>query len=307
MNKIDELIGPTVAIILAFNEQLHIERAVVSALQLADYVYVIDAFSNDQTKILAEKAGAIVLQNIWTTHSGQFNWALTQLPSNTGWVIRIDADEYVDQQLVSQFHKAKYSTANGLTFNREIHFCGSRIHFGGVFPVAIVRAFRYGKGRCEARLMDEHIIVEGEIRSLKGLLVDQNLNSLTWWIDKHNRYASLEAAELLNVRHKFMRRQADDNNCSLGKSAKLKRWLKSTIYLRLPSASRARLYYFYRVYVRLGILGSREERRFHFLQGLWYRYLVDSKVHEVEQFIKNHKCGIVDAVLIKLNLNFKDE
>ncbi len=306
MSTLTPMLNPTVAIILAFNEEVHIARAVVSAFCLADKVYVIDAMSTDRTKSLAEALGAVVLQNPWTTHAAQFNWALEQLPPDTGWVVRLDADEFVDNALIMDFHRKKNGSHNGLTFDREIHFCGTRIRFGGLFPVPVVRAFRFNKGSCEQRLMDEHILVDGSTGRVEGLLIDQNLNSLDWWIDKHNRYASLEAAEMLNRKYGFLNRPMSGHLGTLGTSARTKRWIKNSVYLRLPGGFRARLYYLYRAYLRLGILGNREERTFHFLQGFWYRYLVDAKVADVERYMHIHDCDIREAAFRVLRLNIKD-
>ena len=42
--------------------------------------------------------------------------------------------------------------------------------------------------------MDEHMILrEGSILHLNGDLIDHNLNDITWWINKHNSYATREA------------------------------------------------------------------------------------------------------------------
>lgn len=296
---------PTIAIILAFNEELHIARAVKSAFRLADHVYVIDSLSTDGTTRIAESLGATVLRNAWTTHAGQFNWALSQLPADTGWVVRLDADEFVDDTLVSDFHRMQRGPHDGLAFNREIHFCGSRIRFGGLFPVSVVRAFRFGKGRCEQRLMDEHILIDGATGRVGGLLIDQNLNPLDWWIEKHNRYASLEAAETLDKKYGFLDRPVPTvGDGALGTNARFKRWLKYSVYLNLPGGFRAMLYYLYRAYFRLGILGSREERMFHVLQGYWYRYLVDAKVADVERYMNTHACDIREAASRVLRLKF---
>ncbi len=306
MTNLTQVPNSTVAIILTFNEELHIERAVTSALRLADKVYVIDSMSTDRTKALAESLGAVVLQNPWTTHAGQFNWALAQLPPFGGWVVRLDADEFVDNQLVEDFHRKKQGSHNGLTFNREIHFCGSRIRFGGLFPVPVIRAFRYGKGHCEQRLMDEHILIDGTTGRVEGLLIDQNLNPIDWWIEKHNRYASLEAAEILNRTYNFLNRKAIIHKVALGKSARIKRWIKDSVYLRLPAGFRSRLYYVYRVYIRFGILGDRQERTFHFLQAFWYRYLVDAKVADVERYMSIHNCNVHVATSRVLRIKIEE-
>lgn len=132
-------------------------------------------------------------------------------------------------------------------------FQGRLMRHGGIFPVRALRLFRHGRGQCENRWMDEHIKVAGLTVDFRGELIDDNLNSLTWWTDKHNKYASREAVDLLNLQYHFM---PQDSVASLrgGKQAGVKRWVKEVVYARLPGGFRAFAYFFYRYVLRLGFL-----------------------------------------------------
>ena len=143
--------------------------------------------------------------------------------------------------------------------------------------------------------MDEHIKVAGPTVHLKGELIDDNLNSLTWWTEKHNRYASREAVDLLNLEYRFMPR---DSVARLrgGSQAGFKRWLKEVVYARLPGGFRAFAYFFYRYVLRLGFLDGQAGTAFHFLQGFWYRYLVDAKVAEVRRYMRDSDVDVVTAI-----------
>ena len=66
--------------------------------------------------------------------------------------------------------------------------------------------FRYNRGRSEDRWMDEHIVVDGSEVQLSGELLDDNKKSLSWWIEKHNQYASREVVEILDAEYKFFAR-----------------------------------------------------------------------------------------------------
>ena len=54
--------------------------------------------------------------------------------------------------------------------------------------------------------------------------------------------------------------------------------------------------FFYRHVLRLGFLDGRAGAAFHFLQGFWYRFLVDVKVSEVERYVACHRVSIVEAI-----------
>ena len=92
------------AIILTFNEEIHLARCIESILPLTRDILVVDSLSSDRTVEIAHKYGAKVLERAWeNNHSIQFNWALTQLDAaETEWVFRIDADEVLTQDLVSE-------------------------------------------------------------------------------------------------------------------------------------------------------------------------------------------------------------
>jgi len=220
------------------------------------------------------------------------------LAEDTDWWWRLDADEYVTPELAHEIQTRTGTLGpeiSGVFVPRRMTFLRRKIKWGGVFPVQMLRLFRYGKGRCENRWMDEHILVDGATTGFQGELIDDNINSLTWWTEKHNSYSSREAVDLLNLKYGFM---AQDTVADLrgGQQAGVKRWVKEHVYARLPLGLRAFLYAFYRYVIRLGFLDGREGTAFHLLQGFWYRYLVDTKVFEVERKITQDRMTPQDAI-----------
>ena len=286
------------AIILTLNDSQHLQRCLTSLEGVVDQVLVADCFSSDDTLRIAKENRARVVQHEWINYATQFNWALTQLDVDTDWVLRIDADEYLTPELATEIRdrlSGLGEEVDGAVCGRRMTFQGRLIRFGGVFPIRVLRLFRYGHGECENRWMDEHIKVTGTTVDFQGELFDDNLNSLTWWTDKHNRYASREAVDLLNLKYDFM--PVDSvANLSGGSQAGVKRWIKESVYARLPGGFRAFAYFFYRYVIRLGFLDGRAGTAFHFLQGFWYRYLVDAKVAEVERYMKQKHVDIATAI-----------
>ena len=266
-----------------------------------------DCFSTDDTIRIAQEYGARVVQRAWVNYASQFNWALTQLDGDTDWVLRIDADEYLTPELVGEIRARLPGVGpevDGIFFDRRMTFQRRLIRHGGVFPIRVLRLFRFGRGQCENRWMDEHIKVAGPTVALTGELIDDNLQSLTWWTAKHNQYASREAVDLLNLEYHFM---PHDTVASLrgGHQAGVKRWLKEQVYARLPGGFRAFAYFFYRYVIRLGFLDGQAGTAFHFLQGFWYRYLVDAKVAEVKRVMRETGCDVVGAIERVLEIRLK--
>jgi glycosyltransferase involved in cell wall biosynthesis len=292
-------------IILTKNEELHIERAMASVACVADRCLVVDSGSTDATLSLAKSAGAEILCNPWTNHAAQFNWALDQLGPETQWVLRLDADEIVTDELAAEIKSVLPTLETniaGIYISRRMAFLGKRIKWGGLFPLRVMRLFRHGQGRCENRWMDEHIIASGPTVNFLGEILDDNRNSLSWWTEKHNGYASREVVDLLSLEYGFA--QVDSvANVGQRSQARVKRYMKENVYARLPSGLRAFAYFFYRYILRLGFLDGKEGAAFHILQGLWYRYLVDMKLHEVKSFMKNTGAGPKDAIRSVLGID----
>lgn len=294
-------------VILTKNEERHIERALASVAAIAERCLVIDSGSTDRTVEIATALGAQVLTHPFITQAQQFNWAIKQLPAKTEWVLRLDADEIVTEALAMEIREelaALPAKTQGVFVSRRMHFLGRRMQWGGVFPVRILRIFRHGRGHCENRWMDEHIIVDGPTAEFSGEIIDDNLNSLTWWTDKHNSYASREVVDILNQEYGFMP-QDTVASLSRGQQAGVKRWIKENVYAGLPGGFRAFAYFFYRYFIRLGFLDGKEGTAFHVLQGFWYRYLVDMKLHEVESHIKSHNVDVVTAINDVLGINVR--
>jgi glycosyltransferase involved in cell wall biosynthesis len=293
------------AVILTKDESCHIARSIGSIAGVADRILVVDSGSADDTVAIAEGLGAEVICNPWRNYAYQFNFALNHLPYGTDWVLRLDADEIVSPKLAGEI-AAKVGRLgpeiSGVFVSRRISFLGRPIRWGGVFPIKVLRLFRAGEGRCEERWMDEHILVKGATAGFDGEILDDNLNSLSWWTEKHNAYASREVVDLLNLEYRFM---AHETVADLrgGQQAGVKRWLKERAYVRLPGGVRALVYFLYRYVLRLGFLDGREGAAFHVLQGFWYRYLVDIKLHEVKTYMKTRNADVVMAIRAVLNIS----
>lgn len=294
------------AIILTFNEERHIARCIKSLGDQCASITVIDSGSNDQTRQISEDLGAEVLINPFVNHAEQVNFAIDKLADKTGWFLRIDADEIIDNEVSQNLAAVVYSVADevdGILIMRRIHFMGRRIRHGGIEPNWQLRLWRSGTGRCENRWMDEHMIVAGSVQKSEIVLSDINLNSLDWWISKHNSYASREAIEVLNSSHHF--KPVDSLPTGAGIQANKRSFLKNNIYNNVPAELRSLLYFVFRYFVLFGFLDGKAGWHFHVLQGFWYRFLVDAKLFEVRKYMKQHDVDVVVAIDRVLGIKLK--
>jgi len=203
------------------------------------------------------------------------------------WIMRMDADEYLEPELQKELAtllKNVPGDVDGIYLKRKVFFYGKWIRHGGFYPHILLRIWRNGKGCMEQRWMDEHIVLLPGSKTItaKHDMVDDNLKGITFWINKHNSYASREAVDLLNNKYPLYPRD-DEIEKFDDPQAKRKRMVKDRVYSRLPIFMRASLYFFYRYFLRLGFLDGALGFVWHFMQGFWYRLLVDVKVMEIER------------------------
>ena len=275
------------AIILTYNEEKHISRCINSLKNICEEIFVIDSFSKDRTVEIAKELGAQVYQNPWKNYATQFNWGLKNCPITTEWIWRIDADEFLEGNLGVAMKNtlAKCNNeVNGIYVRKRIDFMGKPLLHGGWYPSYHLKVWRRGHGECENRWMDEHIrIFDGTTITIEeGNQVDANLNDLTWWTEKHNGYATREMADMLMMEYRLDDRDKEVQAKFWGTEEQRKRWLKMK-YIKTPLFLRPFINFNIRYILKGGFLDGKEGFIWHFLQGFWYRFLVDAKIYEIKK------------------------
>jgi glycosyltransferase involved in cell wall biosynthesis len=284
-------------IILTYNEEKHIERCIRNAQNFSNKIFLVDSYSSDRTVEMAEALGAKVHQNKWeNNYARQFNWGLQNLPITTEWVFRLDADEYLSEELIEEignkFPKLS-SEVSGVIFERKMIFLEKLIN-KGMIQMNMLRLFKYGYGQCEDRWMDEHIILsKGITAEFQHYFVDHNLNSLGWWTNKHNGYSIREAIDLLDYELNLTENEIENNFLSLDAANKRRKKLK---YAKLPLFWRSFYYFMYRYFIKFGFTQGKEGFLWHFLQGWWYRTLVDAKIYEIKKYCGNDVLKIKEYI-----------
>lgn len=274
-------------IILTYNEELHIKRCIENVIPIAKDIFIIDSYSTDRTLEIARNFPNVhILQNKWeNNHAKQFNWGLEQAEIQTTWVLRLDADEYLMPELVNEV-KEKLPTlsedVSGVVIKRR-HIFMNQWMKRGIYPIKLLRIFKYGKGMCEQRLMDEHIqLIEGRSVEFENDFCDHNLNDLLWFCHKHVNYAIREAVDLLDIEYDLTGSAKTDTGKKITKQAYEKR-LKKHKYAKQPLFVRSFAYFCYRYFIKGAWKDGKVGFIWTFMQGWWYRTLVDAKIFEIKK------------------------
>jgi len=275
---------PISVIILTYNEELNLENCLKSIVDWVGEIFVIDggpfnSYSSDKTLAIAEKYGAKITKHPFENQAQQFNWALDNLDIKNDWILRLDADEYLSEELKKEIAEVLPKTPpeiSGFYIKRRVYFMGRWIKHGGYYPTWFLRFWRKGCAKYEDREVDEHIVlVSGKTKFLKNDFVDENHKNLEWWIQRINNYTTREVI----ARKKEVGQKSSLGNF-FGIQSERKRWIRKNIYYCLPLFTRAFIYFVYRYFIKFGFLDGKEGLIFHFLQGCWNQFLVDAKILE---------------------------
>lgn len=274
-------------IVLTYNESIHMSRCLASLENLDARILIVDSYSTDGTQSISQSYGVEVYENPFVNQAQQFQWGMDNCDVETEWVLRLDADETIDTELISNindFIENDGNGHNGAIFHRKHIFLGKWIKHGGRYPLPMLRLFRRGTAHVEQRWMDEHIVLDyGTSTILNGGFEDNNLNLVGWFIDKHNKYATREMVDIMLK--SILPGESSGITESTGFSIKFKRLLKDSFYNKLPYFIRPTLYFLFRYFIQLGFLDGAKGFAYHFMQGFWYRTLVDLKCMEVERLM----------------------
>lgn len=272
-------------IILTYNEEMHLPRLLQSIAGLNAPVFILDSGSTDQTMAIGTEFGAQFLQHPFENHPKQWDYALKNFAIQTPWVICLDADQIVTPELkqhLINFRDEDYAGIDGIYFNRKNFFKGRWIKHGGYFPFYLLKMMRYGVGYSDTNEnMDHRFVVPGKTSIWKdGYLLEENLkeNNISFWIAKHNRYSDLVAQE--EVERMQLGKAQTENPDFWGSPNERKAWRKQ-LWWKLPRYVRPMLYFTQRIIFQLGFLDGRTGIIFHFLQGFWFRLIVDIKIEEI--------------------------
>jgi|SRR5579883_530374 len=268
-------------IVLTYNEEVNLPDCLASLGGLNCAVWVVDSGSTDRTIEIARNHGAEVASHPFENYAAQRNWALDHLPVQADWVLNLDADERLTPELVTEIKellKHVPPDTGGFMLRKRTVFMGRWIRHGGHYPSYHLRLFRAGRGRCEDRLYDQHFLAEGRIERLTKDYIDVIGSNISSWSIRHVKWAGMEAREILASRGGV----GQVTPSFFGNPIQRRRWWRST-YSAWPLFARAFFYWLYRYFLKLGFLDGVEGLVFHFLQGFWFRFLVDAMIWEAQR------------------------
>lgn len=183
-------------LILTFNEAPNIERN-LRQLRWARDIVIVDSFSNDDTIDLTQQFPQVrTFQRPFDTHAKQWNFGLTETGIKTPWVLALDADYIITDELIAELEAL--SPPNDVSgYNTEFIYClqGKRLRSGLYPPVTVL--YRRDAATYEQDGHTQRIMTDGEVRTLSGRILHDDRKSLSRWLSSQARYSELEARKLM--------------------------------------------------------------------------------------------------------------
>ena len=266
------------AIILTYNEKIHINRCLNFIKGFVKEIIVIDNYSNDNTAKICKKHNVRVYKHKLISQGQQINWALENINVKSKWIFRIDADEIVPKKSFTQINNIIMNNKNisGIRIKRKIKFFNKIINYGITSPHNTLRIWKTGKGKYpDINVVDDQVVVNGNIFLSKAIIIDDNLHGFSLWLDKHRGYATREANSYTeeNVNKKLLNKDY----------SKINKYYKHNIYYKFPIFIRPFALFIYSYFFKLGFLSGWQGLIFNFFQILWYRFLVDIKIFKLSK------------------------
>jgi glycosyl transferase family 2 len=167
----------------------------LDSVAFADEVVVVDSGSSDGTPELARARGARVLEHAWLGFGAQKQFAVAAAAHD--WVLCVDADERVSPALREAIVRA-LAAPRGRVYAvaRCNRFLGRWLRHGEGYPDWSVRLFHRGHARWSDDPVHEKVVAAEAPRRLAGDLMHDSAETLEKYLDKQNRYTSLQAQTL---------------------------------------------------------------------------------------------------------------
>jgi len=184
-------------VLATFNEDKNIKECLKSAKKIADEIIVVDGSSEDKTREMAKALGAKVFRvpNRLMFHK---NKQLAVDKAEGKWVLQLDADERLTKELRKEISEKVNNDSSyaGFYLPRKNWFLGRFLTKGGQYPDYVIRLFLNGKGRFPAKSVHEQIKIKGRVGYLKHPLIHLADPDFGRYLERFNRYTSLDANDL---------------------------------------------------------------------------------------------------------------
>lgn len=189
------------AVIITYNAEKHLAKVLERLKDIASEIIIVDSGSTDQTMIIAKKFKSRIFKQKWLGYARQKNFGLDRAKND--WILSLDADEVVDDELAESIKKADPKHFNGYYIAFKNYFDVEWVRYGGWYPDWHLRLFNKNMMRFQIKEVHEQIKPIGNIGYLKGNILHYTYNSNKHYFQKIEKYTALDAEYLFGKGRKW--------------------------------------------------------------------------------------------------------
>ena len=268
-------------VILTFNEEVNVGRALESVVGWSDDIHIVDSYSTDRTLEIAKEKGAHVFQNPWENWAVQRNWALDNLPLKYEWVLFLDADEWITRELKEEITRKLPQIRpeyTAMLIRIKNHFLGKWLRYGGQYFWHF-RLVRKGKAQWIPYGASEYGSTNGKVDKLYTHIMHDNRKGITFFVEKHNRLADMLAQQ--ELRGNDPAYEASQKGLFVEGARQVSK--RQRIWNRMPLFARPFMHFCYRYIYKLAVLDGLPGLLYCLFHDFWYYLLVDIKIYELKR------------------------
>ena len=185
-------------LILTYNESPNLERT-MRQVEWARDIVVVDSFSDDETTAIASRfTQARIFQRAFDSHCNQWTFGLTETNIQTPWVLALDADYVLTDELVEEL-KTLQPGSSVNAYSAEFIYClnGKQLR-SGIYP-AVEVLYRASEATYKQDGHTHRVSVKGNVEALQSKILHDDRKPLRRWLQSQVNYSALEARKLLSV------------------------------------------------------------------------------------------------------------
>ncbi len=211
-------------VLITLNEGHNMKGVLNNISGWADEIFIVDSYSKDDTVDIALSYGVNIVQRKFRGFGDQWNFALRELPISSPWVMKLDPDERLSNQLKENITKMiNANQYDALSFKRRLWFMHQPLP---VFQ-QLTRVWRNGLCKFTDVSVNEHPIIDGRVKYIDGELEHHDSPNLDHWLEKQNRYTTSEAIIA------YQKTSLADKAIIFGTTLQRRMWIKRYFY-KLP-------------------------------------------------------------------------
>lgn len=182
-------------LVITFDEAPNIGRC-LEKLRWARRVIVLDSFSTDDTVAIAARfPNTEVHQRQFDDFAAQTNYALDHLSITTGWVLSLDADYILTDELIDELARTAPSDDVSAFTASFVYVVAGKPLRASLYPPRPV-LFRVGSGRYVQDGHAHRLVGEGPTLNLHAPILHDDRKPFVRWLANQRLYARQEAERL---------------------------------------------------------------------------------------------------------------